>query len=130
MGTMVYNRIERLSNNCARYLFFVEEDQVMMINESPPPNSIIDVPELSAYAKLLYIYLFLCADSSGQAFPSDELLSEKLSASVRTVKQAVRELKKVELVTVDRLKDGEGNFFYRYTINPEKLDDLLPKEED
>ena len=42
-----------------------------MINEAKPPNGILDVPELSAYAKLAYIYLFLCADSSGQAFPSE-----------------------------------------------------------
>lgn len=101
-----------------------------MINEAKPPNSILDVPELSAYAKLAYIYLFLCADSSGQAFPSEELLAEKLSASIRTVKQAIRELKKVELLTVERQKDSEGTFFYRYTIIPEKLDELIPEEEE
>ena len=80
-------------------------------------DTIFDIP-LSAYAKLVYLYLCRCADSNGQSFPSHKDICKKCEIkSDRTVKNALKELHAAGLIVKEhRTREDGGQSSDLYTI--------------
>jgi hypothetical protein len=56
------------------------------------PNWLLRDPDLSPYAKLLYVYLSSRADAHGVSYPSQGTIATETGMSVSTVKRCSKEL--------------------------------------
>jgi hypothetical protein len=74
--------------------------------------------ELQLTAQQFRVYCHLCrrADASGECYPALASISKKCKISVNTVKNSIKELATVNLISI---KHGGNNVSNRYTIQPE-----------
>jgi len=80
------------------------------------PNWLLEQPELSSNAKLVYGRLCQFAGKDGRAFPTIETLSVKTGLSKSTAERALAELKDAKLIDVERhgLNQPNSYFFLRH----------------
>ncbi|WP_324825129.1 helix-turn-helix domain-containing protein [Sinanaerobacter sp. ZZT-01] len=79
-------------------------------------NAIFDT-ELSANAKLVYLYLVKCADCFGKSWPAHKTIADSCSLSVTSVKSALQELKDAKKLTVSfRYREQGGKSSNLYMI--------------
>ena len=66
--------------------------------------------ELPSRAKLVYIYLYDRCDKEKKAWPSVKTIAKELSISVNTVRRAIKDLEKADLVRKEYKKRNNGSF--------------------
>lgn len=115
LSTYIVHRINGLS-------MFYERNDFFMVNEIfesgrfYAANAIFDT-EISANAKLVYLYLVKCADCFGKSWPSHKTMAEACSLSVTSIKSALQELKDVKKITISkRYRDLGGKSSNLYMI--------------
>lgn len=69
---------------------------------------------ISEHAKLIYLYLCRCSDSTGKSFPSRSTIATKCSIGVKTVDRALKELQEIGLLQKEIRKDHDG--FHRSNL--------------
>ncbi len=66
--------------------------------------------ELPSRAKLVYIYLYDRCDKEKKAWPSVKTIAKELSISVNTVRRAIKDLEKADLVRKKYKMRNNGSF--------------------
>lgn len=74
------------------------------------PVSILERPDMSANAKLLYAEINALAKKSGVCFATNEYLGDRLGLSRGSMKKIVKELSDKKLVRVDITKNKKGTW--------------------
>jgi hypothetical protein len=85
------------------------------------PQWLEEGPEVSEKAKKLYAYLTYCAGGKGYAWPTFNMLAERLHASRRHVIRLVKELSTHRLIlvtNVNRPERGSCANYYRFLWHP------------
>ena len=76
--------------------------------------------DLSIHAKILYLYLCRCADSTAHSFPSKKNMMAACSMGRTSAGKALRELETVKLlVRTFRYRENNGQTSSDYVIFPE-----------
>lgn len=76
------------------------------------PNWLLSRSEVSANAKLLYARLGQFAGQDGACYPGIDRLSQELGFSISTIKRALTELEKSNLIEHKRRGLGQTNVYY------------------
>ncbi|MDD4565862.1 MAG: helix-turn-helix domain-containing protein [Eubacteriales bacterium] len=71
-------------------------------------NNGIFIEDISANAKIVYMYLCKCADYFGKSWPAHKTIAGACSLSVSSLKLAIKELKERKLLTVSPRYREEG----------------------
>ena len=71
-------------------------------------NNEIFKKEVSANAKIVYMYLCKCADCFGKSWPSHKRIASACSLGITTVKIALKELQEAKIITVSHRYREEG----------------------
>lgn len=66
--------------------------------------------KLPSRAKLVYIYLYDRCDKEKKAWPSVKTIAKELSISVNTVRRAIKDLEKADLVRKEYKMRKNGSF--------------------
>jgi DNA-binding transcriptional ArsR family regulator len=80
------------------------------------PDAVLMSPRLSMGAKLVYQQLLHYARQSGACFPGQATLARHLPATDRAVRQWLRELEALGLVTVERRGLRKTNLYWIETL--------------
>ena len=87
-------------------------DTYKLFHGSLIPNWILKWQKPSANAKLVYARLSQYGNSSGEVFPGLDRIAEDSGMHRRTVDRAIKELKDLELIEVNRRGLGKTNEYY------------------
>ena len=80
--------------------------------------------ELSIQAKMLYVYLCRCADSTSHSFPSKRNIMAACSMGRTSAGKALRELEQARLlIRTFRYRENNGQASNDYIIFPEPFDE-------
>jgi hypothetical protein len=81
------------------------------------PNCVLNDPEISLGAKVVYAKLLSYAWNNNHVFPGQEKMAEELGAGKRTIIRFVAELERRGYVAVDRRGQGLTNVYtLRHTV--------------
>ena len=75
------------------------------------PNFLLNQAHLSAAAKLCYVMLLKYAWEKDYCFPGQKTLAEDMGVSERTAHAGIKELEKVQLITIKRRGQGKSNLY-------------------
>jgi len=75
------------------------------------PNFILESKEISVGAKLIYAMLLKYAREMDECFPGQARLAKDIGASERSVRSWLKELEKVNLVTIKQRGQGRPNLY-------------------
>ena len=85
------------------------------------PNVILEHPDISMGAKMIYSLLMKYYWRDGRVYPGQKKLAELSGASVRSVISYLNELKKQKLIRVKRNGFGKTNdYFLSAIVSPKK----------
>ena len=75
------------------------------------PNFILESKEISVGAKLIYAMLLKYAREMDECFPGQQRLAKDIGASERSIRSWLKELEKVNLVTIKQRGQGRPNLY-------------------
>ncbi len=75
------------------------------------PNFILESKEISVGAKLIYALLLKYAREMDECFPGQQRLAKDIGASERSIRSWLKELEKVNLVTIKQRGQGRPNLY-------------------
>jgi len=88
------------------------------------PNVVLYDPLLGASGKVCYVLLLSYAWQSERCFPSQKLLAENMSCTVRTTIRALKDLQKRKLIIIEKPGQGKPNIYHIRKLS----DGYLPKQ--
>jgi len=96
---------------------------------------VVDDIYLNGYAKLFgpttsAIYISLCrhANKEQEAWPSEEKLAEEWNISARTSRRAIKDLKRGNLIDIERVRTGKGKWLNNVYILLDKSEWKKPED--
>jgi DNA-binding MarR family transcriptional regulator len=85
------------------------------------PNFILNNPELSFAAKVVYAKLLSYAWDNNRVFPGQDTMAEEVGTSQPTVARAINELQQRGLLAITRRGQGKTNLYVlKYTVQQKK----------
>ena len=75
------------------------------------PNFILESKDISVGAKLIYAMLLKYAREMDECFPGQQRLAKDIGASERSIRTWLKELEKVNLVTIKQRGQGRPNLY-------------------
>jgi hypothetical protein len=85
------------------------------------PNHLLNTPDLSANAKVVYAKLLSYAWNNDHVFPGQERMGEDVGMSQPTVARSIQELQKQEWLEVQRRGQGKTNLYVlKFRVTPKK----------
>jgi hypothetical protein len=75
------------------------------------PNFILESKEISVGAKLIYAMLLKYAREMDECFPGQQRLAKDIGASERSIRTWLKELEKVNMVTIKQRGQGRPNLY-------------------
>ncbi len=117
MGAQEYSEGRHISEHLERMRQNIElntKDPVARGGFTQVPNFILEHPNLSIGAKVIYAMFLRYAWHNNLVFPGQQRLADAIGMSVSRVNDFVKELEKVKLVEITRRGQGKTN---HYKIN-------------
>jgi DNA-binding MarR family transcriptional regulator len=74
-------------------------------------NSFIERTDLNIYEKLVVIVIKKHCMNRGRAWPSQARLAEQVGCSISTIKRIIKNLEKIEILTVERNHNHKNNIY-------------------
>ena len=85
------------------------------------PNYLLNNPELSCVAKIVYAKLLSYAWENNRVFPVQETMATDIGSSKSTVNRGIQELEQQGWLEIQRRGQGKTNIYIlRHTVRPKK----------
>ncbi len=85
------------------------------------PNILLNTPDLTANAKIVYAKLLSYAWNNGRVFPGQERMAEEIGSSQPTIARAIAELEQQGWLEIQRRGQGKTNIYIlKHTVKPRK----------
>jgi hypothetical protein len=94
-------------------------DPVVQGGFTQVPNFILENPELSVGAKVIYAMFVRYAWHNQQCFPGQARLAKDIGMSIGRVNQFIKELEAAELIEITKRGQGKTNFYtIKFRVKP------------
>ena len=104
-----------------RNIELVTKDPVVLGGFTQVPNFILENPDLSEGAKVVYSLFLRYAWDNDFCFPGQQTLAKSMGRGVATVNRFVKELEKVGLIDITKRGQGRTNLYkIKFTVTKKR----------